>query len=113
MTYPHSVVLIVAAEDRDEAEAFGVLLGHSGQEYRVPLSPDGAEPASHYGLHCFASDAFLEVIDGTAPGIEPAALSRLAAIVTSSVRTDSAGHFNDAAMATGLMRIVPPLPEDP
>lgn len=111
MAYQHSVVLVVADGDRVEAEAFGAMLGHSGQEYRVPLSADGAEPASHFGLHTYASNAFIAVLNGSAPGLDPADHARLQSIVSSSIRTESAGHFSDAVLDMGLQRIIPT--EDP
>jgi hypothetical protein len=108
MSYDRSVVLIVAAEDRAEAESFGEGLGHSGQEYAVPLSPTGEEPATHFALHSWASEAFVALLAGTAPsGVPQEAVDRLLPLVRASVSGDAAGHFGRALTEAGLQRIVP------
>lgn len=51
MTFPVSLVMICPAAAMEQVSAIGVALGHSENEFSVPLSPTGNEPATHYGLH--------------------------------------------------------------
>jgi hypothetical protein len=67
MSYNRSVVMIVAADDKEIAETFGASLGHSGAEYAVPLSADGSAPASHFALHSWARAGFIELLEGAPP----------------------------------------------
>ena len=107
--YQHAIVLIIADPHKVQAEAFGASLGHSGHEYRVPLSPDGREPATHWGLNTLATDAFARILAGEPPTEgHRAALESLLGRVTASIRPASRyqGHFADVLAEVGLSRVV-------
>ncbi|MEM9285498.1 MAG: hypothetical protein AAGA39_06400 [Pseudomonadota bacterium] len=71
--YRYSLVAVVAEADRDEVNQFGVAMGHSGDEFCAPLSPTGAEPATHYALHSWVRDEAAAVWQGQAlPALDPA-----------------------------------------
>ncbi|NNU17300.1 hypothetical protein HK107_13295 [Parvularcula sp. ZS-1/3] len=106
MSYSHSVVLIVPQQHKADAEAFGLSIGNSGAEYNVPLSTDGAEPATHYALHAFASERFLDELSGNGQGGQEA-FAALNAVMTISVRPSMTGHFGDVLAAEGLQRVIP------
>jgi hypothetical protein len=97
-----SVVLIIPAELRDDANALAEAIGHGPNNYSVALSGDGQEPATHYGLHTWAQQAFIDLLasDGM-----PAGLGQFAPVkeaVISSVRLDSDGHWQDVLQLHGL-----------
>ena len=109
----HSVVLIIPASLKAKADALGEALGHGPNSYSVPLSADGKEPATHYGLHTWAQQSFVDRLQGAAQGQMPEGLDYPAndfAAVTgaliASVRGDVAEHFADVVAANGLRRAV-------
>ncbi|MCQ8184060.1 hypothetical protein [Parvularcula maris] len=106
MSYNHSIVLIVAAEDRPMAEEAGRSLGYTDHEYTVALSPDGAEPATHYALHSWARQDFADLLTGRRDAGPD--FTAVLAHLTVSVRASAAGHFQEALEAKGLQRITPP-----
>ncbi|MEM8648469.1 MAG: hypothetical protein AAGF86_19315 [Pseudomonadota bacterium] len=60
---PHSLVVIVPAPLKATAVAMSSALGYTADP-SVPLSPSGAEPATHYGLHTWAGTAFVAIMTG-------------------------------------------------
>ncbi|MFN3991242.1 MAG: hypothetical protein ACK4IS_13400 [Erythrobacter sp.] len=103
-----SVVLIVPADLRDDANKLAELLGHGPNNYSVPLSADGAEPATHYGLHTWAEQSFIELLaaDGMPKGLEQFAPVKDAVLV--SVRDEMGSHFWDVLNDKGLAVMEPP-----
>ncbi|MBD3761484.1 hypothetical protein [Rhizorhabdus sp.] len=87
-----SCVAITLASLRDEFNERAEEAGRGPNNYSVPLSPTGAEPATHYGLHSWiADDANPEEIEGR--------------II--SVRASMTGHFADICAENGLKIILP------
>jgi len=87
-----SCVAIVTAELRDEFNQRAEDVGHGPNNYSVPLSPSGAEPATHYGLHAWIpDDAEPEDTEGR----------------TISVRDEMQGHFAEVIADAGLVVIQP------
>jgi hypothetical protein len=111
-----SLVLIIPADLRDDANALGVALGMGPDNYSVPLSADGSEPATYYGLHAWASDDFIAMLDsGELPPDVDFPQDEFDAIMAASiqsVQSDPTGHFNDVIAANGLTIVEPPA-EDP
>ena len=106
MSYSNSIVLIVTASARADAEALGLQLGHSGAEYTVPLSADGQSPATHYGLHSWGRNNFVEVMSAEAPHEVDATLFKaVRAALIMSVRPSSLNHFSEVLTAQGLQRV--------
>ena len=56
-----SLVLIVPAVHRDEANALGASMGWGNGNFSVPLSDDGVT-VTHYGCRLSVSQAFLDVM---------------------------------------------------
>jgi hypothetical protein len=115
-----SLVMIVPAAARAQANALAISFRHASpgdDPFDVPLSPTGAEPATHYGTHTWASAQFVADLDaaqaGTLdplpPGVDRAALQSLVTLIVRSVRpldADPPTHFAEALAAHGLQRIV-------
>jgi hypothetical protein len=101
-----SLVLIIPADLRDDANALGVALGMGSDNYSVPLSADGSAPATYYGLHAWASDEFIAMLDsGQLPPDVDFPQDEFDAIMAASiqsVQSDPAGHFNAVIAANGL-----------
>lgn len=110
MSYTHSLVLICPDTHLAAVSAAGAALGYSQVEYSVPLSPTGTGPATHQGLHTWATAA-TALAWTTAPEVPPltaAEVAALRAVLIMSARTDMTGaaHFDGVADAHGLRRIV-------
>lgn len=72
-----SVVLIVPATLREKANLLACALGHDqmpGNTFAVPLSADGADPASHYGCHTWAQESFVQMFQAAAQGLHGLAM---------------------------------------
>ncbi|NJL08680.1 MAG: hypothetical protein HC900_10775 [Methylacidiphilales bacterium] len=95
--FSHSLVMLCPAEHKAAIEAAGVALGYSGNEYTVPLSPTGAEPATHYGLHTWAVPelvyAWTEAPE--LPPLTPERVTWLRSTLTISARDDVGGEGQD------------------
>jgi hypothetical protein len=111
VSFDQSVVLIVPADRRAEAEEAGRLLGYTDQEYAVELSPSGEAPATHYALHSWARQAFTDLLTGSRAA-RPELASVLPAL-TVSIAPAAAGHFEAALAAAGLKRVTMPPMEPP
>lgn len=82
----------------------------------VPLSADGNEPATHLGLHTWASDEFIAIATGVVTpeieGVTPEEIAGLLAAITVSVQPEvnevvltKSAHYNHVAAGLGLVRI--------
>lgn len=116
-----SIVMIVPAALRDNANLISCALGHDtfpGQTFSVPLSETGNGPATHYGCRTAAKQAFADLVSGAMSGALPDlpwgeyGLSEqdvsdiLSALVIDVRPADSMiGHFDDVLVDQGLMRI--------
>lgn len=113
--FTHSLVMICPVEHLATANAAGEAVGHSSGEFTVPLSADGSEPATHYGLHAWATPetAYAWTIAEEIPGITAEQITQLRAILVISAQTELTGaaHFASVLEANGLVRVVPPDPE--
>lgn len=103
-----SLVLIIPADLRDSANALGDALGHGPNNYSVPLVDESNE-VTHYGLHAWATDSFLEVLEtGELPdGLEFPELQDVLEALIVSARPDSEGHFDDVLKENNLSRYEP------
>jgi hypothetical protein len=67
-----NIVLIIPADLKDKANALGAAMGWGPESYSVPLSPDGADPATYHGLNLAeAGDAFLAMLAAAGNGEMP------------------------------------------
>jgi hypothetical protein len=62
-----STVLIIPASMYEQGNIIGDHMGWGPNNFSVPLSSDGSEPATHYGLHTYSDDEFKGWIEGTIP----------------------------------------------
>ena len=89
--FPWAIALVIPAPLRGAFEAFGQQLGHSGQEYTIPLaaSSDAAEP-THWGLNSKSTNAFKAILEGTKPpGVSQALFDQLFSQVSSRIRPET------------------------
>lgn len=108
-----SVVLIIPADLRDKADQLAELMGWGPNSYSVPLSADGTEPATHYGLHTWAAQSFVDMLTGAQGGVMPPELvdagyaeaDFLAVMggLIHSVRDSMDEHFADVCGEAGLV----------
>lgn len=104
-----SVVLIVPSSLRDQANMLGQAMGWGPGNYSVALYQDITLPASHYGLHAWAQQEFIDILGGVAQGVVPPvaglAPQEVVGVVSSlvvSIRPDASGHWQDVIEAHGL-----------
>lgn len=113
-----SIVMIVPAALQETANRLACALGHDtlpGDTFSVPLSADGAEPATHYGCRSAAQQSFVDLLTAAGSGSLPdvpwedfrltmddisAVLAVLAADVRPAQQQD--GHFAAVLATVGL-----------
>lgn len=126
--FQYSVVLIIPAAQRMDANLVACALGHDvppGQTFSVPLSENGADPATHYGCHTWAQQALIDLLMDFAQtqslpqdamweavGLSMETASATIAAMVPSVSTEIVGaaHFEAVLTQLGLQNIQPELP---
>jgi hypothetical protein len=110
-----SCVLILPLDQVATGNAVGEAMGWGPDNYSVPLSADGSEPATHYGLHAWAADSFQGLIEsGVYPpelaqaGVTQAAYEAMMAVLIYSFQGDTTGHFDAVIADNGLMVVTEP-----
>lgn len=100
-----SAVLILPAAYRDAGNAFGVAQGWGEDNFSVPLSADGAEPATHYGCRADVTQGFLDMMADP-----PAEAVPLLAVMVSSFAdgVQPYDHWIATLAENGLTRVEPP-----
>jgi hypothetical protein len=117
----YTAVLLVPVAARDNANAMGEALGWGPGNFSVPLSADGYEPATHHGLHTFATQVFVDMLNGAGQGTLPegvpwasyglteADVFGVLAAMTASVQGFGAvlpgNHFDSVLAAANLRRL--------
>ncbi|PJK29973.1 hypothetical protein [Minwuia thermotolerans] len=118
-SHPYSVSLAVPAAAQDDANALAVALGWDvwpGRTFSVPLSADGAAPASHYGCHTWATQGFLDTLSAAQGGALPPVdwseyeltevrVGEVVAALLDHVQTGDVG-FDTFLADSGLQRVV-------
>jgi hypothetical protein len=89
----HSLVLIIPAALKEKADALGDFLGHGPNNYSIPLYNSEKE-LTHYGLHAWAQQEFLDLLESP-EGIDFPDLEEILANLIRSVRSDYTNHFQD------------------
>jgi hypothetical protein len=110
----NSVVIIIPAGNLALGNQIGEAMGYGPASYTVPLSADGLEPATHYGLHTWASDAFVALLNaGTVSplpdGVTEQNISDLVAAMdwtASASDANPAQHFAEDLVTLGLERVI-------
>jgi hypothetical protein len=107
--YSVSLVMICPAAAMAQVNALGAALGHSENEFGVPLSPTGEEPATHYGLHTWATEETAlawteaETVGELTPEQTTAVRSML--IISPSEEMTGSDHFASVLVDNGLVRV--------
>lgn len=104
-----SCVLILPDDQLATGNAVGEAMGLGPNNFSVALSADGLEPATHWGLHAWVSEAFEAMIEtGVYPpevadaGITKADYDAMLAVLISSFWTDYENHFSTVCAENGL-----------
>lgn len=111
-----SAVLIIPLANRDAANQLAQLMGWGLNNYSVPLSADGTEPATHFGLHAWVTPEFEAMMTGAGQGEMPEALEQagypksvflgIMEALIASTRESMEGHWQDVLTQNGLMPVV-------
>lgn len=114
--------LVLITQDRATGDLVSTALGHQdfgAQTYVVPLSATGTAPATHWGCHTWATDAFVQAISAcvaqtalppapwAAVGLDEAAVFSFCSALVVSVQNGGVAldHFETVASAHGLARV--------
>lgn len=105
-----SCVLILPVDQVATGNAVGEAMGWGPNSYSVPLSADGSEPATHYGLHAWVTEEFQTLIETGAypPEVEAAGITQsdydaMMAVLISSFWDDYVDHFATVCADNGLV----------
>ena len=112
--WPYSVVLLIPAASQTAANQVAEGLGHGPNNFSVPLSSDGSEPATWYGCRTQAQQSFIDMltaagqgqlpeIEGMTPQEVGAVLVQLQADVSTS--EDGYTHFERVIAEKNLVRV--------
>ena len=111
---PISCVLILPDAQLATGNAVGAAMGWGPNNYSVPLSADGSEPATHWGLHAWVEQSFQDMIEsGVYPpqvaeaGISEDAYNAMLAALIYSFWQDYVDHFATVCAENGLMLVAP------
>lgn len=112
--WPYSVVLLIPAAVQAAANQVAEGLGHGPNNFSVPLSADGSEPATWYGCRTQAQESFIQMLtaagEGTLPEIEGMTPQEVGAVLVQmqadvSTSEDGYTHFERALSDRGLTRV--------
>lgn len=111
--FPHAIAIIIPAAYKPAFEKLGADLGHSGQEYNIPLAADpAATVATHWGVNSKAQAAFVAILNGTTkpPGVSQADYNALRAVMDYRIVPEAqyAGNFHTLRESVGLHKIALP-----
>ena len=106
-----NVVLVIPATLLDKANGLGEAMGWGPNNYSIPLSADGSEPATHWSLNIAeAGPDFLDMLAAAGEGQMPAGLDfppkDFAAVLNGLSVWQSIPH-NEAVAAMGLQLVEP------
>lgn len=112
--YIYRAAFIVPDAHRDNARALNEQIGWGPGTYSCPLSADGSEPATHWGLSTVATQTARDIIGdaatGQAPeGIDPAAAQTVVNAARSkwgANATDPGAQFDALCAEVGVQRII-------
>ncbi len=104
MTYTVSLVAVTPLPMKDFAETMGLMLGHSGQEFSIPLT--AGEGETHRALHAWVTPEYSQFWTGEAypDGAEPAAVDWVRNELIISLRDggEPVEHFQSVLLQNGL-----------
>ncbi len=107
-----SCVLLLPLDQVATGNAVGEAMGWGPASYSVPLSADGSEPSTYYGLHAWVTEGFQTLIETWAypPQLSDAGISQddynaMMAVLISSFCADYVDHFADVLAANVLQMV--------
>ena len=113
--WPYSVVLLIPAASQAAGNQIAAGIGHGPNNFSVPLSADGSEPATWFGCRTQAQESFIQMLtaagEGTLPEIEgmtPIEVGTVLVQLQADVSTSEDGytHFERVLTEKGLQRVV-------
>jgi hypothetical protein len=110
-----STVLILPVDQVDTGNAVAEAMGWGPSNYSIPLSADGRDPVTHYGLHTWATEGFRDMIEaGYYPpeleqaGIDEKTFTAMTAVLVSSFWPDYTDHFATVTAENNLQIVEVP-----
>lgn len=112
--WPYSVVLLIPAASQTAANQVAAGIGHGPNNFSVPLSANGAEPATWYGCRTQAQQSFIDMLtaagEGTLPEIEGMTPQEVGAVLVQmqadvSTNEDGYTHFERVIAEKNLARV--------
>ena len=111
-----SCVLILPDAQVATGNAVSEAMGWGSPAYTIPLSADGTEPATHYGLRTWSDEAFQAMLESQVyppqlaqAGITEAAYAAMIGALVWSFWPDYVGHFDAVIGEQGLQVVEPAL----
>jgi hypothetical protein len=105
--YTASLVAITPLPMKDLVETLGIMLGHHGNEFTVPLTSGTEE--THKALHAWVTPEYSKYWTGEAypEGADPTAVDWVRSELIISLREAAVplDHFNDVLAANSLQRL--------
>ena len=108
-----SAVLVIPVAQHALADQLGEAMGWGPNNYSVPLSATGSLPATHYGLHAWVEQSFVDLLSFAAqgqvppiPGMSAEATAEVVSALAASIRPGSEGHWSEMLAALGLITVV-------
>lgn len=112
--WPYSVVLLIPAAVQAQADQVAAGLGHGPNNFSVPLSENGSEPATYYGCRTQAQQSFIDLLTavggGELPTIEGMSPKEVGAVLVQmqadvSTSEDGYTHFQRVIGEKNLKRV--------
>ena len=109
-----SAILILPADQVATGNAVSEAMGWGSPAYTVPLSADGSEPATYYGLRTWSDEAFQAMLESQVypPQVEEAGIAKvdydaMLAVLISSFWPDYTDHFATVCAENNLKIVEP------
>lgn len=109
MTYSYSASIVIPAASQSDGNAFAEALGWGPNNFSVPLSANGQEPATHYGCHTRANQTFVDMVGSAQQGEFPPVPNAATIFPLLSIKieqAEGAPSWQALLAELGLQRIV-------
>lgn len=112
--WPYSVVLLIPAAVQAQADQVAAGLGHGPDNFSVPLSANGSEPATWYGCRAQTQQSFIDMLTAvgggelpTIEGMSPKEVAEVLMQLQADISTSEEGytHFERVIGEKNLMRV--------
>lgn len=110
MTYNISLIAITPLPMKDFVETLGIMLGHHGNEFTVPVTtPEDSPVPTHMALHAWITPDYAKHWTGEAypEGADPEAVDwvRSELIISMQESVEPVVHYHEVLQANGLQEI--------